>query len=74
MKYLYVEGKDVNENSGEPTQDDLAAVDDNDLRIIRFENGQFEECNVSSDEVPDDEDDEGSSTHTEYTISSWSRV
>lgn len=73
--YLYIQedGK-LDTLDSEPTQEDLENVDDGYLYIIRFSSGRFEIAEVDSEELPDDEDDEDSDTHTEYTISNWSPI
>lgn len=42
--------------------------------LEQFEHGRFEEPVLTSDEAPDNEDDEDGDTHTEYEIEKWVAV
>lgn len=73
--YLYItEDGSFSQQLEEPTHDDLENVDQGGLDILRWNGKQFEYVVVQSEEAPDDEDDEDSDTHEEYSIASWSRV
>lgn len=73
--YLYItDAGNPSQQTAAPSSEDLEMVDAGDLMIIRWNNGQFEQLEVDCEDVPDDEDDDESDTHEEYSISGWSRV
>lgn len=66
--YLHIEdGQDLVVVKSEPTQDDLAAVEAGDLKIVRFGPGRFEEL------IVDVKDSDGEEDEIEYE-STWSPV
>ena len=76
MKYLYCYQESINHvEQIEIPQEDLATAENGAMDIIRFNNGNFEKAVVSSEEVPEDEDDENNDEMvTEYFIESWETV
>lgn len=75
MKYLIVVDGEVSQvESTELENGALEQFNEGDLLIIRFENGRFEEPVLTSEEVPDNKDDEDGDTHTEYEIYTWMAV
>lgn len=73
--YLYITNDgSLSQSSEKPTSDDCENHDNGVSTIIRFNNGYFEIASTDSDEVPDDEDEEDGDTHTEYSISFWTRI
>lgn len=55
-------------------QDDLRAIDECEVDIIRFHEGKFQRLTVDSEEIEFDEDDEDSEDETIYSIAGWSDV